>query len=169
MSALWNGDDEMKSLDELLLSYELCKSSNAMDCTKCPYYDDDREIGCRSDDKDDDSFYYLKEYKQKTKDFEDILTDYVALKQYWAEQQENPPLTWSELSQMRGKPAWVEWYNGSWKGKGIWVIIGNIKENVMSFTASDIASYAYNGQLYRIQIDDIWKAYRKEMIHEEVG
>ena len=38
--------------------------------------------------------------KLKEKEVNEILTDYVALKQWWAEQQENPPLTWQELELM---------------------------------------------------------------------
>ena len=53
----------MKTLDEVINSFELCNSSNALDCLKCPYYDNDKEIGCRSDDKEEDALQYLKEYR----------------------------------------------------------------------------------------------------------
>lgn len=72
-----------------------------------------------------DALHYLKEYQEHMKwhayeehcldnekkalqekkaEFDEVLTDYVALKQWWAEQQENPPLSWNELKEMKGKP-----------------------------------------------------------------
>jgi len=94
----------MKTLDEVIETLE-------------------RIFGYISDSTKNDALHYLKKYRDNyearndqieryqkvAKECEEILTDYVALKQYWAEQQENNPLTWDELRAMEGKPVWVEY------------------------------------------------------------
>lgn len=62
-----------------------------------------------------EALHYLKEYKDDKDELDstrfaylDILTDYVTLKNFWAESQANPPLTWDELREMDGKPVWIE-------------------------------------------------------------
>ena len=57
----------------------------------------------------------IARYQDVVKEYEEILTDYVALKQYWAEQQENNPLTMEYFSkQIDTEPIWCEklgeWY-----------------------------------------------------------
>ena len=42
---------------------ERCSKPHYFDCKGCPYEDDDAEVGCRSDDRDEDALHYLKEYK----------------------------------------------------------------------------------------------------------
>ena len=37
------------------------------------------------------------------------LAELAALREYWAKDQENPPLTWEELTGMVGQPVWVEY------------------------------------------------------------
>ena len=112
-----------------------------------------------------DALFYLKEYKSDKEELDstrlaylDILTDYVALKQYWAEQQENPPLTWDELKSMEGKPVWVEtschkyWglFNGVWDKHG--------KPHAMF-----IRGYQHQEKLSQfLFIRGLWQAYRKE-------
>lgn len=62
----------------------------------------------------------------------------------------NPPLTWDELRQMKGKPVWVEE-----KGMlSIWIIIGDVTENWLYST--DCNTYRHEDQ------GKIWQAYRKE-------
>ena len=53
----------MKKLDEVIKAMESCNCHDFV-CHQCPYYDDDDEVGCRSDDKDEDAFHYLKEYQK---------------------------------------------------------------------------------------------------------
>ena len=132
----------------------------------------------------DDALYYLKEYKIKrervmvkaqdcedtekrlqdeiaryqeaVKEYEEILTDYVALKQYWAEQQANEPLTWVELAQMvaNGKPVWIEMNHF-----GVhWYFIDMVTEDIAIF----IGMYKESVQLYRDEYGKTWNAYRKE-------
>lgn len=91
------------------------------------------------------------ELKHKEKEVNDILTDYVALKQYWAEQQANPDLTWEELKQMEGKPVWYE--HEFWKG---WIILGKVEQGVNCEMIPDREEKWY------IVKDGSAKAYRKE-------
>lgn len=121
-----------------------------------------------------DALHYLKEYRdeginlgklreqieayaEKRVQMEDILTDYVALKQYWAEQQENPSLTWNELKQMEGKPVWVEIVApDNWKA---WFLISAIDDGFL--WVFDSKGDAHN--LPRVCLDTrLWQAYRKE-------
>lgn len=98
----------------------------------------------------------IARYQETVKEYEDILTDYVALKQYWAEQQSNEPLTWSELKQMERMPVWIELLDkGHWKG---WDVIGG-------FYTDD-----FGDAMCTVRLDDYyltdhgktWQAYRKE-------
>ena len=54
----------MKTLDEVIKAMESCNCHDFV-CHQCPYYDDDDEVGCRSDDKEEDALHYLKEYREK--------------------------------------------------------------------------------------------------------
>ncbi len=99
------------------------------------------------------------ELKHKEKEVNEILTDYVALKQWWAEQQENLPLTWDELKTMEGKPVWIEGCGFS----GFWVIIDY-------FSVGDEDFIALGGKCDEFWKQDMtdenngtsWQAYRKE-------
>jgi hypothetical protein len=118
----------------------------------------------------DDALHYLKKYRDNyearndqieryqkaAKECEEILTDYVALKQYWAEQQANPALSWDELAQMvaNGKPVWIEMNHF-----GVhWYFIDMVTEDIAIF----IGIYKENVQLYRSEYGKTWNAYRKE-------
>lgn len=96
-----------------------------------------------------DALHYLKEY-QEQRDQIDALPDYYDLVNFWAESQENPPLTWDELEQMEGKPIWVEDNNGWYKG---WVVIEKFVEDDMFTTGF---TYEKNN------FGTLWQAYRKE-------
>ena len=52
----------MKTLDEVIKAKELC--NDHFRCHECSYYDDDNEVGCRSDELDADALHYLKEYRE---------------------------------------------------------------------------------------------------------
>ena len=70
-----------------------------------------------------DALHYLKTYREnqqtciensrKAKKARELYLESAeelnALRDYWAEQQENPALTWDELKTMEGKPVWVEY------------------------------------------------------------
>jgi hypothetical protein len=146
----------MKTLDEVIYLYENRKSLLIGKATR--------------DEMEEDILYYLKKYRDNfearndqveryqraAKECEEILTDYVALKQYWAEQQANNPLTWSELKQMEGKPVWIELLGkGHWKG---WDVIGG-------FYTDDFGDAMCTARLddyYLTDLDKTWQAYRKE-------
>lgn len=104
-----------------------------------------------------DALYYLKEYRDDKDELDstrlaylDILTDYVALKNYWAEQQENVPLAWDELKAMTGKPVWIEEKDMP----NTWIIVWDVTENWLYPTGCD----AYRHEEYV----KTWQAYRKE-------
>lgn len=174
----------MKTLDEVIEQHEYCLAIGESACGGCRYRDEDgvcrmRENALpylkqyRSDKamwEADRNWYqgfvdsYIKsrdkhqtaviELKHKEKEVNDILTDYVALKQYWAEQQENPPLTWDELKSMEGKPVWVEalLYKQ-------WAVIAYVGSDYIRFEGANL--YAPESRQY-MGADDGWQAYRKE-------
>lgn len=116
----------MKTLDEVIKANECCDHGEPDSrCEDCPY----NGIGACCLERENDALYYLKKYRDNfearnnqveryqkaAKDCEEILTDYVALKQYWAEQQVNNPLTMEYFSkQIDTEPIWCEklgeWY-----------------------------------------------------------
>ena len=113
-----------------------------------------------------DALFYLKEYKSDKEELDstrlaylDILTDYVALKNNWAEQQENPPLTWDELKTLVGKPVWVELPHSYRKAWGL---------NDGMFTdayGNDCITVKVLHDLWHLQqkqMGEAWQAYRKE-------
>ena len=129
--------DKMKTLDEVIAELE-----------------DDEMFA--------DALHYLKEYKSDKDEIDstrlaylDILTDYVALKQYWAEQQANPALSWEELKTMEGKPIWVKECNGDTKG---WLLILRTNYDVINCTTKHGNSF----YLYKSSYSEKWQAYRKE-------
>lgn len=167
----------MKTLDEVIKAFEICIGyycSNA-EHDVCPYLGES-DMGCMKE-PEKDALHYLKEYKikrerimAKAQDCEDaekrlqdeiavykeILTDYVALKQYWAEQQANEPLTWSELKQMKSKPVWIELLDkGHWKG---WDVICGFYEDDFG----DAMCTARLDDYYLTDHGKTWNAYRKE-------
>ena len=136
-----------------------------------------KDLGHRPDpDEIADALYYLREYQEHMKwhayeehcldnekktlqekkaEFDEVLTDYVALRQWWTEQQENPPLSWEQLKTMEGKPVWLEW-----SSDGAWVLIANKVDN-------DLEYFRYcDDRIFVLTRDDYepdkWQAYRKE-------
>lgn len=53
----------MKTLNEVIDAMERCSIPHYFDCKGCPYEDDDAEVGCRSDDRDADVLYFLRELR----------------------------------------------------------------------------------------------------------
>ena len=66
------------------------------------------EKGPEIENKQDKLIKAAKDFQKTKAEMEEISEDYVALKQWWTEQQVNPPLSWDELKTMVGKPVWVE-------------------------------------------------------------
>lgn len=160
----------MKTLDEILeaMTNEICLNSKA-DCWEVPVdlygvivhylheYRSDK-IKWEADRKSYQGFVdsYIKsrdkhqaaviELKHKEKEVNEILTDYVALKQWWTEQQVNPPLSWDELKTLEGKPIWVD---GSAFAEGFWTII-------TGFGKAQDTEYVY------LLGDQYWKEYMQD-------
>lgn len=154
----------MKTLDEVIDAVENCDSV-IDDCAHCAYFSEDCENlrPLRADvlsylkkyrDNFDARNDQVERYQKAAKECEEILTDYVALKQYWAEQQANNPLTWDELRTMEGKPVWVE---GSLL-LNHWLIIDEVKDDYI--ICAD--RFRLSIPLYQDVMGKIWQAYRKE-------
>lgn len=174
----------MRTLDEVIEAERHCIG---IGCQGCPY--DIVKYG-GSCECNEDVLYYLKEYKIKrerimakaqdcedaekrlqdeinryqeaVKEYEEILTDYVVLKQYWAEQQANPALTWDELRTMEGKPVWVESniIGGRWmlyKGEN------RFSAYSTGFPEAVFANPSKGGSVFAVKnLGITWQAYRKE-------
>lgn len=102
-------------------------------------------------------------YKKLLREFESFRQDYEALKLYWAESQDNPPLTWDELKAMAGKPVWVEILSKTLPLESSWGIAtgGSYKtwQGVESWTL------VRPGAVYSLpvaQYGKTWQAFRKE-------
>ena len=90
-----------------------------------------------------DALQYLKWYKE--------LAD---ASEAFAEWRENQPLTWQELTQMLGKPVWVEH-----KHYSKWLIVYEVYESTIVLDGN-----GYYTQYFSDDNDKEvrWKAYRKE-------
>ena len=170
----------MKTLDEVIKAFECCGNDEPdSNCEKCSYIG----ISCCLE-RDNDALHYLKEYKEHLKwhayeehcldnekktlqekkaEFDEVLTDYVVLRQLWTEQQENPPLSWEQLKQMEGKPIWIELLNHgilddpSHRADSEWWVIGEVRKDDII-----LATYLDEMELCEEDIGVLWNAYRKE-------
>ena len=138
----------MKTLDEVIEAIErqwICPSNDEAD-EYCELY------AVRYD-----ALHYLKEYQSQAKNFDyDELQE---LRDWYAEEQLNPALSWDELKQMVGKPVWMEDDTGTKHYRG-WAII-------LEFLYSDtFILYVCNDYSETcVDVEDIgktWQAYRKE-------
>lgn len=135
--------EEMKTLDEVIRAFEYTYENDPIAWT----------YGV-------DALYHLKEYKryQNTPSRHGHMT----LVDWFEESQKNEPLTWDELKTMEGKPVWIEWVSGTWKGLRKWVISHGCDDLMMVFTALDVAGVSYDGHLRQMNLGKTWQAYRKE-------
>ena len=165
----------MKTLEEVIKAIEYCEIKKD-DCFTCPYKSDSNCYAL-------DALHYLKEYQEHMKwhayeehcldnekktlqekkaEFDEILTDYVALKQWWTEQQENPPLTWEELKTVLGKPVWVEEYDPIDDNKGWhrckWYLVNFVNDEYFYVCDND----GEENHFCLAEIGKTWTAYRKE-------
>lgn len=154
----------MKTLDEVIENFEkACDLERRCEnCSGCL----SQENGCPYDGAESvpDALFYLKEYRDDKDEIDstrlaylDILTDYVALKNYWAEQQENEPLTWDELKTMEGKPVWVE-VDGKWWGR-FWAFVEVKSDSYIDFFQK---GQDYPEDLWKRDMGKTWNAFRKE-------
>ena len=149
----------MKTLDEVIKTLELC-STEDNPCDKCPYTEFDKNgvWACSlCGDFAEDALHYLKIFRTKRDELRDLIEDY--RREF---KTDNPPLIWDELKTMEGKPVWVEWISGTWKGLRKWVISHGCDDLMMVFTALDVAGVSYDGHLRKMNLDKTWQAYRKE-------
>lgn len=136
----------MPTLDEVIKAMENCYGSDAECCDKCSYTMEVTGHGviCRKCDLEDDALHYLKEFQGLSKMWNDKLD----------KEQENPPLTWDELKQMRGKPVWVEHH--LFKG---WRLIGwQGNDHMMNL----VGPYSEQLPLFADGCGCDWQVYRKE-------
>ena len=164
----------MKSLNEVIRANECCDHGELDSrCEDCPY----NGIGACCAERESDALHYLekyrdnyearndqvKRYQKAAQQCEEVLKDYIALKQialrqYCASAQDNPPLTWNELKQMEGKPVWIEE-----RSCRLWIIARNFQrvqyENIdTEWLRTDIREIYYD----KADIGKTWQAYRKE-------
>lgn len=58
----------MKKIEDVIKAYE-CKKSIEDKCNECPYITEcDDKYHCECEARDDDALYYLKEYRELTKE-----------------------------------------------------------------------------------------------------
>ena len=94
-----------------------------------------------------------KSYLKEKAEMEEISSDYVALKQWWTEQQVNPPLSWDELKTLEGKPVWVEtkYYSSRW------AVITDVDDVRICFVGEQLL----DSEIVQ-EMGKTWQAYRKE-------
>lgn len=140
----------MKTLDEVLKSYEL--SCGKKDCAQCPYNDECLDhFVCECYERMDDTLHYLKEYR-------DLQYGYIKA---MADLEDNPPLSWTELKQMEGKPVFAEerYRNGDLKSSGWWLID---YWNDDQICLRDQGGNPWNEHRSNYGYGRDWQAYRKE-------
>ena len=137
----------MKMLKEVIKAFECCENGEFdSNCEKCPY----DGIGSCCLERQNDALEYLKAYCNDKNDL-------TALRAYWKEQHENPPLTWDELICMNDKPVWVE-VDGKWWGK-FWAFAEAGNDSYINFFQK---GQEYPEDLWKSGMGKTWNAFRKE-------
>ena len=136
-----------KTLDEVIKALDACQRSA---CEKCPYYDPNVDI-C-DDLVQSDALRYLQAYKEDKNDL-------TALRAYWAEQQENKPLTWDALKAMEGKPVWIEFLNDEGEWNGEWCLVESSNNILCEILRCKMSWWG----LRKITLGKTWQAYREEI------
>lgn len=137
----------MKTLDEIIKRVETqINDFDKNGCFECHYCGDEC---CIDSCFLEDALHYLKEYQI-------LQTAYIKA---MADLEDNPPLTWSELKQMEGKPVWVESTN---KAMHDWFLVDyTIKDNNEDIVWL-VTGYAEHVCLHEKTCGKHWQAYRKE-------
>lgn len=91
-----------------------------------------------------DALHYLKEHK----------TMQIAYIKGISDIEDNPPLTWDELTQMEGKPVWVEhvYYKK-------WLIVKDVYEETIVLDGNGFYTQYFSDDNEK---ETRWQAYRKE-------
>lgn len=167
----------MKTLDIVIEAIENCEIKK-QNCFTCPYRNDDGNCYAL------DALYYLKEYRdaknaldiERRKNIEaycqwkdakeklEVQTSHTMWtdKHFQFEISDNPPLTWDELKEMKGKPIWVE-YAADEQQTG-WFLIAKNPERP-TFGKSKIFTLIREDGRFYLTISGYgktWKAYRWE-------
>ena len=111
-----------------------------------------RDVAKRRD-LDNDIYHYLKEYQTLQYGYIKAMADL----------EDNPPLTWDELKQMRGKPVWIEEIGQKYSSSH-WEIHNGIED------AYDGDEILYLQPFFETEtknsLGKTWNAYRKERIND---
>ena len=171
----------MKTLDELITALE--------DLTTC----DGTGYSYIADQDAGDAIYYLKMYRSDKAQWEadkkayederqkaihatkkareryialakDTKDELAVLRDFWAEQQANPALSWKDLKQMEGKPVWVEHLKDGSVYKAGWSVIIMIDDSLPDLAWIQLATADGDVENLEIEWMDMgqWQAYRKE-------
>ena len=141
----------MKTLNEVIKALETCIAH--VKCVDvCPYHKD----GCTEYRMEKDAHHYLKEYQ----------TLHMSYVKTMADIEDNPPLSWDELTKMPDKPIWLEErefcddpFVGNWRLIDCIEMFRNDKDTErMRVTGSELESYG----VYHRDLGEYWQAYRKE-------
>ena len=127
----------MKTLNEVIKAFEQSNDK----CYGCAYHLGDSCIIKRNSD----ALHYLKEFQGLSKMWNDKLD----------KEEENNPLTWDELRQMKGEPVWVE----ESELNQYWAIIADVTNTSFGMLLNLSTKVGWKG----LHVGDpTWKAYRKE-------
>ena len=165
----------MKTINEVIKANECCTHDGGLDsrCEDCPY----SGIGACILERETDALHYLKQYQEVTStlhkhgigsvwgitlpnpekvegklDIDEAIVMMNKPSHFDKRSDFNPPLTWKELSNMKGKPVWMEFKNGD----KFWIVIynvGRLQDGTLMLTDKT--------EFYTDRGKD-WNAYRRE-------
>lgn len=151
INSVYKDLNDTKTLDEVIKALDMCiNDGDAQNCFGCPYADCDGEAACFGDERED-ALRYLQAYKEDKNDL-------TALRAYWAEQQENKPLTWDALKAMEGKPVWIEFLNDEGEWNGEWCLVESSDNILCEILRCKMSWWG----LRKITLGKTWQAYKKE-------
>lgn len=131
--------NEMKTLNEVIKALEFCLDYGK--CLKdCPYHDD-----CYQYQEKNDALFYLREYRWLQDNCADTLAEKF--------EEQNEPLSWNELKEMKGKPVWIDTDERKY-----WDIISEVTNEYLFCIRRLPLHRCWQGK------KDGWKAYRREKL-----
>ena len=122
-----------------------------------------------------DALLYLKEYRDSKATIADVIERYTQAAlwhmdevnkfaaQRFVMEYDNPPLTWEQLKQMKGKPVWVEGEHGCiWNQKAWSLIHLDVENDDIVICVSTDNDVHYEFAIDKEDYGTVWQAYRKE-------
>ena len=103
-----------------------------------------------------DALHYLKEYQEIKQHL--ACMDRGEIRGNATQVTNNPPLTWEDLRQMKGKPVWIHFNNGT---KGHWDIVRDIGR-IYEGEDRDMWMWFYVGDKKAKTTYGKWQAYKKK-------